>query len=137
MMESNEHYSVLLLDSYFDFCYSRTIVDVMFDVMKNKCSGCVRGDLSQLYHSCMSMSTEQRLKYHFEDILQEIDENEIIVKWQTAVSIIDGISPGLINMYKLRIGCRDWRATGMKTPEWKSRMIRMVMNLLHIEKRFF
>ena len=132
-MEASE--SVTLLQSYFDFFYAKEIKDKMSSVFKAKCIGCQSAGLSQRDHDCLSQTNEQLLNLYFEDILLNVDENDILQQWQDAVSVLD-TSSELIYMFKLKLFCKDWRETDMKSLQWRNKMIHMVVQLLTIEKRF-
>ncbi len=57
-MECNR---VLLLESYFDFVYSKEISAAMRAVFVRMCNGCTDGCLSQREHSCLTLSDEEQL----------------------------------------------------------------------------
>ena len=126
--------AVSLLQSYFDFFYAKEIKMKMRSVFKAKCEGCKNSRLSQTEHACLSLSNEQQLVLHFDDVLLDMDENEILLRWQDAVSVLD-MSSDVIEMFKLKIHCKDWRQTDMKTVEWRSNMINMTVRLVAIERR--
>ena len=125
---------VALLESYFHFFYANSIMKSMFDVFKTKCFGCVSECLSQKNHTCLLLSRKEQLELYFEEVLQQVDENEILMKWEEAVTTME--NSALVNMYKLKINCRDWRETDMKSTEWKSKMIRLTLQLLRLHHRF-
>lgn len=127
---------VLLLDSYFDFFYAKAITSSMYSVFKKMCFGCKKGYLSQMDHSCLSLSDREQLELYFDDIIKVIDEDEILIKWNEAVSCMADISPALIAMYKLKIDCKDWRTADMKNQSWKSKTIKMVFQILRLDKQF-
>lgn len=126
---------VSILESYVDFFYAREILDVMNDIFKKKCDGCANGYLSQRDHTCILSSREQ-LDLYFDDVLRELDETSIIVKWYDAVCLIDYIPSALVDMYKLKLDCCDWRETSMKSLAWKKNIIQMTITILHLETRF-
>ncbi|KAL4231500.1 hypothetical protein ACF0H5_009078 [Mactra antiquata] len=130
-MNSN---GVSLLQSYFDFFYAKEISLNMYAVFKKKCVECQQSRLSQLDHTCIKLTNKQQLELYFEDILKEVDETQILVKWNETISVMD-ISPELIEMFKLKIYCRDWRETDMKTLQWTTKMINMTIQLLSLENR--
>lgn len=108
---------VILLDSYFQFFYAKEIISKMHTVFKNNCSGCQRGNLSQLSDPCLCLSEYHQLGLYFEDILLNVNEWDVLRKWTNAVSVLQDMSPELVDMYKLKIYCSDWRETDMKTLE--------------------
>lgn len=126
--------NVSLLQSYFDFFYAKEISLKMYSVFKKKCFGCQHSCLSQLDHSCISLTNEQQLELYFEDVLIEVDESDILLKWNESASALD-VSSELIDMYKLKLYCRDWRETDMKTLQWKRKMTKMTVQLLQLEQR--
>ena len=132
-MELSE--TVSLLQSYFDFFYAKELREKMFSVFKRKCFGCQTSSLSQLDHSCLILTDAHQLELYFEDVLLDVDEADILLKWNDAASVLD-ISSELIEMFKLKINCKDWRETDMKTVQWRAKMINMTIQLLQIERRF-
>ena len=133
-MELSE--SVSLLQSYFDFCFAKEIRLKMHPVFKARCNGCQMSRLSQMDHACLTLTEEQQLKLYIEDILMDVDESEILKQWNDAVTVI-GIPSEVIEMFRLKLGCLDWRQADMKTVKWRDRMIHMTIRLLHLERRFY
>lgn len=125
--------TVSLLESYFDFLYAKEIMNKMHAVFKKNCAGCQEGKLSQLSHACLSLTEYQQLDLYLEDILREVNEPEILRNWNSAVSLIPDIMPELVDMYKLKIYCRDWRETDMKTLFWKTEMYRLTCELIRLK----
>ena len=103
--------TVTLLDSYFDFFYAKAIMDNLNDVIKKKCYGCVTNKLSQTDHTCWNLTKKDWLHRCFEDILYEVDENEILQRWEDSVNVCK--EKELVAMYRLKLYCRDWRETDM------------------------
>ena len=124
-----------LLESYLDFFYAQEIRTKMYSVSKKKCYGCQNSCLSQLNHSCLALTNRQQLELYFEDILLNVDEFDILSKWEQAVSILDAPSE-VVEMYKLKLYCKDWRQADMKTPQWKTKMIQTTVQLLLLERCF-
>ena len=60
---------------------------------------------------------------------------DILRNWETAVLLLEEECAGILGLYRLKIYCRDWRETNMKCDVWKSKMIRMTMQLLRLECR--
>ena len=129
-----EHIS--LMDSYFDFLYAKAISIKSCSVFEKMCEGCENGYLSQRCHTCLSLSKRERLELYFDEILKDIDEEDVLIQWTEAVNCLDDISSELIYMYKLKLSCKDWRETDMKTQCWKTRMIKMVNQIWLLERSF-
>lgn len=132
-MECNR---VSLLESYFDFLYSKEISATMAAVFIQMCNGCVNGCLSQTEHSCLTLSDKEQLELYFEEIVMAVDEEDVVLKWTEAVSCISDMPSSLIHMFKLKIGCKDWRSTAMKSNSWKRRMVNMVLQVKNYERLF-
>ena len=60
---------------------------------------------------------------YFEDVLFDVDESDILLKWNDAASFLD-MSSELTEMFKLKIKCKDWRETDIKTVQWRAKMIK-------------
>ena len=125
-----------LLDSYFEFFYAKEIIDVMTDVFKKKCDGCKDGALSQLNHQCLMLSTKEQLELYWDYVLREINEIRVIEKWYGTVYMLDSVPIEVIDLYKSKLDCRDWRDTDMKMGSWKNRLIKMAISIMKLEKRF-
>ena len=91
-----------LLQSYFDFFYAKEISVKMYSVFKKKCFGCEHLCLSQTDHTCLSLTDEQQLELYFEDVLLDVNESNILLKWDEAASALD-VSPELLEMFKLKV----------------------------------
>lgn len=127
---------VSLMESYFDFIYSKAIALEMRNVVKKLCEGCHSGNLSQTKHACLTLSDGELLELYFEEIVKAVDENTILQQWEESVKCIDNISEELIYMYKLKLFCKDWRETDMKTERWRQTMIKRTLQILQLETRF-
>jgi hypothetical protein len=125
---------VCLLESYFKLFYAQEILKKMEKVLMIKCDGCVINSLSQTDHSCLRLSKKEQIKLYFEDILLEVDENEILRNWEHSISQLKGVDE-IVGLYRLKLYCRDWRETDMKTLQWKTEMIKMVAQLHALDTR--
>lgn len=126
---------VCLLESYFDFFYAKAILEKMSGVFSKNCIGCVTNSLSQMDHSCLTLTKTEQLKLYFEDILLKVDENEILRNWEHSISHLEEDYSIISGLYRLKLYCRDWRETDMKSAAWKSKMIRMTMQLFRLQHR--
>ena len=126
---------VSLLDSYFDFVYAEEIKSVLHDVCIKNCGGCTINSLSQLDRTCL-LTMKEQLQLYWDYILHEINEEGVIEKWYGMVYTMKFIPLVVVDFYKLKLECRDWRETNMKTETWKKRMINMTLTLIHLEARF-
>lgn len=124
-----------LLQSYFDFLYAKELSEKMYSVFRKKCLACQDCRLSQWEHTCLTLSDEQQLEVYFEDVLREVQELDILVKWDQAASALD-IPAGEIELFKLKIFCKDWRDTNMKTFKWRTKMIKMIVEIRLLERSF-
>ena len=122
-----------LLESYFDFCYAKSIKDNMLTVFKKKCFGCLHDSLSQTDHTCLTFSRKEQLELYFDEVLQHLDENEILRQWEETVSSF--ANADFVNLYKLKFYCRDWRETDMRCATWKTKMVKLVFELFQLENR--
>ena len=126
--------SVTLLDSYFDFFYAKAIMDDLNNVIKRNCYGCVTNKLSQTTHQCLNLTKGEWLHLYLEELLLEVDENDILQKWEESVATFEDTE--LVAMYRLKLYCRDWRDSDMKSGAWKYKMMRMTLQLLRLENQF-
>ena len=89
-----------LLESYLDFFYAQEILYRLPIVVKRTCQGCLLDSLSQTDHTCLNLTKRQQLSLYFEDVLSEIDEQHIMLKWREAVYPIEDMSPTFIQASK-------------------------------------
>lgn len=122
-----------LLESYLDFFYAQEILYRLPIVVKRTCQGCLWDSLSQTDHTCLNLTKRQQLSLYFEDVLSEIDEQHIMLKWREAVYPIEDMSPTFIQAYGLKLKCLDC-CESMKTSDWKYRMIKLSGQLLLLGK---
>ena len=69
----------------------------------------------------------------FDNILLEVNEMNVLRHWDTAVSVMQDISPEVVYMYKLKIYCRDWREADMKTLAWRAKMYSLTCELIRLK----
>lgn len=100
------------------------------------CYGCVVDHPSQIQHQCVILSDEEKVQLCFNDMLQKVDENEILQKWDEAINDLDCISPEIVGSYKLKIFCDEWRLNEMKTQSWKEYICHKVIRLVKLQRCF-
>ena len=105
----------------------------MHRVIKSNCLGCQHRRLSQLNHTCLSLSEHKQLELYFDNILLEVNEMNVLRHWDTAVSVMQDISPDFVYMYKLKIYCHDWREADMKTLAWRAKMYSLTCELIRLK----
>ena len=98
------------------------------------CERCCSGHLSQTKHLCL-LSDEELLEVYFWEIVSCVDENDVLRQWEECVNCTD-IPEELVKFYKLKLYCKDWRDTDMKTSQWKDKMVKMCQQIEQLEKRF-
>ena len=124
---------VQLLDLYFDTTYAETITSTMNTVIKTLCVGCQLGKLSQKQHECLSLSKKEQLILYFEEILKAVDEEYVLIRWEQNVRREGVASSEQIDFYKLKIYCKDWIESDMKTENWKRKMMKMSLLCIRFE----
>lgn len=65
-----------------------------------------------------------------------MSEVDILANWSQAMTYMEHIPSEMLDMYKLKMGCRNWREIDMKTGAWKVRILNIVVTLCQLEKRF-
>ena len=53
-------------------------------------------------HACLTLADDQQLELYFEDVLLDVDESDILLKWNFAVSRLD-IPSEVLEMFRLKI----------------------------------
>lgn len=135
-MDSEEIRTNSLLESYFHHVYSQYLLKVYSSSLKEMCYGCVVDHPSQIQHLCEMWSEEEKVQFCFDDMIEKVDENVILRKWEEAVSNLECISPEILAAYKLKIFCDEWRSKEMKSPSWKEYMCDMVIHLIKLQRSF-
>ena len=131
-----ERTHVRLLESYFEFFYAKAVSTVISDVTKSLCDGCRYESLSQTEHICTTLTKRELLNLYFEEFLNAVDEDRILEQWDEAVKCVPDISEELIYLFRLKLQCKDWRETGMKTIQWRWKIIDMTVKVVELENRF-
>ena len=126
---------VTTLDSVLNFCYAEQIFKNTNEVANSKCRGCEVDHPSQTRHQCLMLCQYGKLEFYFEDILESIDQYEVIRKWKQQVSVMN-IPSDFVDMYSLKVNCKDWRETSLKTDEWKEKIYLIAQRLITLENRF-
>ena len=127
--------TIRALESVFERVYATEMMKKMYGVFKKTCSGCQQGRLSQADHTCLSLTEYELLDSYMDDILREVNDSEVLNQWESTISTMRNISPEAVDTYKLKIYCRDWRETDMKTVEWKSKMYRLICQFIRLDCR--
>ena len=107
---------VSLLESYFDFYFAKSIIDIL-TVFKQKCFGCLHNSLSQTDPTCLTLSRKEQLELYFDEVLQHFGKTEVLRQWEEMVSLF--ANANFVNLYKLKFYCRDRRKTNMRCATWK------------------
>ena len=79
------------------------------------------------------LTEHKQLELYFDDILPEVNVMNVLRHWDTAVSVMQDISPEFVYMYKLKIYCRDWRETDIQTLAWKAKMYSLTCELSRLK----
>ena len=82
------------------------------------------------------LSTKEQLEIYWDYVSREINKIRVIEKWYGTVYMLDSVPIEVIDLYKLKLDCRDWRDTDMKMGAWKNRLIKMAISIMKLEKRF-
>ena len=129
----------LLMRSYFDFIYAKALGEVMNLVRKKHCHGCTIDHPSQKQHTCLTDfdddDKECFINFYFDSMLQDVDESDILKSWEDVMKI-SNISSELMELHKMAISSKDFLET-MKTEQWKRKMKKMVLTIIHLENRLF
>ena len=119
-----------MLELSLQFEYASAVLEKLEDAAMSACSGCVNGNLSQVDHSCLMLDKEEKLYFFFDDALLKLDEEEVVRKWKTNACKRYGNADGLVGLFSLKVLCRDYRETTMKTFGWRCNVLKMASVLL-------
>ena len=126
---------IATLDGILNFCYAEQIAAAINSVAIQKCYGCETDHLSQIQHQCISLNRSEKLECYFDEIFQAVNDSEVLNKWRQQVSVID-IPTEFVDMYMLKLNCRDWRETELKTDSWMEKIYLLTQRLVALENRF-
>jgi hypothetical protein len=129
--------SVMMMNSYFDFVYAKALHEVKGLTVRKHCYGCEINHPSQKEHDCIMISDDEeyQIEFYFNNMIKDVNEQDIIKSWEEIMEI-SNISPEIIHLHKRVISSKDF-LTVMKTKQWKSKMIRMVLTIGRLEERLF
>ena len=71
------------------------------------CYGCMVDHPLQIQHQRVIWSEEEKIQLCFDDMLQKVDENAILQKWDETVNDLECVSPEIVAAYKLKIFCEE------------------------------
>ena len=123
------------MNAVLDFCYAKDAYGKIGTVADSKCYGCKVDHPSQRQHDCIMLEPEQKLDNNFEEIILAIDEERVLRKWERQVTAMD-IPLAIVDLYKLKVFCEDWRETTYKSEVWASKMYTTLHRLIELERRF-
>lgn len=129
--------SRLVLEDHFTILYAEAVRDKTHEIARRVCFGCLTDHLSQTQHSCITLTPDQKLKCYFVQALQDIDEQEIIRRWNDCVSRVDLKSQQTLENYSHKYHSHHWRETMLKTDRWRKKLFQTVRRMIHLEKRFY
>lgn len=125
--------SNLLLDQLTLF-YAEALKTTFFAVSTKMCYGCQEGHLSQTRHSCIMLTSHQKLLRYFHQILNDLDESEVIERWKATIDVTD--CADCLSLVK-SVSNSSWRETRIKTNQWLKKLFQSVYRMIHLERRFY
>jgi hypothetical protein len=133
-MECYDHqHQMAILNTSFEEAYARALVKLFPDTLAESCYGCITDHCSQLHHQCAMLSTEEQIQFCFDALLKKLDELDVLAKWSETSSTLDGVSPEVLGMAKLKFYSVDWRSAGMKSETWRDKMLDAMLILIREE----
>ena len=102
---------VMLMNSYFQFVYAKALINVKDIVVKKDCFGCLIDHPSQIQHDCtmsdLMNDDEHAYDFYFEEMLEEVDENKVLLAWEKLVQGLD-VSAESIAFHREVISSKDF-----------------------------
>ena len=120
-----------MLDTVFEYACATEILNIKGQVIREACTGCREGRLSQRDHTCLSLSEYEQLETYMNDMLREVNVTEVLRRWESIISGMPDLTPDLVDSYRLQMYRRDWRET-MDTKTWKSKMYRLTSEFIRL-----
>ena len=114
--------------------YAQAVKNLLFTVSRRMCYGCQQRHLSQTRHSCITLTAKQKLYRYFYQTLHELDESEVINRWETANDETD--CPACLSQIK-RVHNSVWKETRMKTDLWVKKLFHTVYRMIQLERKFY
>ena len=84
MSSRQSDYETQLLSSY-NMVYAREVADVLWEVVREHCNGCIINHESQHQHSCIMLSELQHLELYYELALEKVGIEVIMPKWKEEI----------------------------------------------------
>ena len=68
--------------------FARQILNILPDIIHEKCYGCSVNHPSQKHHNvCMMMTNEEKIEYCLDSALERIDKKEMLQKFKDSLTI--------------------------------------------------
>ena len=125
----------LLMESYFDFLYAKSLSEVLGIVVKEQCYGCQVDHPSQKHHPCIMDDEEDHVMMYFHHLVEKIDEQTILSVWCDFINQLD-IPKELMDIQKQKMYSEGWLQT-LKTDKWEDKIIKLILTTLRCERRLF
>lgn len=127
--------NVMLMNSFLDFIYAQTLLEVKHLVIRKRCFKCLIDDSTQ--HNCImsDLFYDDECAIYFEELLSEVDENQIILSWEEMVRKLN-ISSDIVELHKKVVSSVEYLAV-MKTEQWKKKIKKTMQVILNTEHRLF
>lgn len=135
MPESETRKMVCLLEFALKFYYAKSVIENVGSIAISMCTGCEIGHPSQEQHSCLMLSQEEKCMMYFDEALIQLNEEVMLSQWLTEVKTMN-IPAGIIDLFSMKVFCKDWRETRLKTDVWKNKLFTTAVRLIRLENRF-
>ena len=96
------------------------------------CIGC---QFKSTEHQCLLLSTEEKLKRWFDNLLALVNEHPVLQEIEKHCSVFYFIEKKILEQFIGELSDDDWRI-GMKTDRWKTSLLETAIRLTHLETRF-
>lgn len=137
MADKSERYACNLLQSYLDFSYAKEMVELVPRAIQDVCFGCQSYSSSENEHCCLIMTFDQKVQVSFDIILQQINEDLVLFRWNQLIQPLENtISPEELSSFRFKVYSDEWRSTCMKTAQWKTHILKLIVKLHHLERVF-
>lgn len=95
MNETTTH--EMIMNSYFDFLYTKALYECIWNVVKQSCYGCEVEHPSQVHHACILYDTREGIEIFFNQLISTVKEDDNLLSWSEIVDHLK-ICPELLDL---------------------------------------
>lgn len=131
-----DSYAEGFLESILKIEYAKAIIVNIPAVQRINCPGCQANSTLEQLHQCLSITTEEKLKAWFNDILAVLDDAQVIEQYMKCTELLDCIETKTKEHFKARISDFQWLLMLKGSDKWRQTVKNAAIKLVQLEARF-